>query len=150
MYSRIRIQSEDFDLGAEFTALREGCPEAGAMASFVGLVRGLDERGVIEGLWLEHYPRMTLATLDRITQEATRRWSLEGICILHRVGHLPAGAQIVLVLTASAHRALAFEACEYLIDALKTCAEFWKKEITPSGERWIDARASDQAAFERW
>lgn len=143
---QVSVQSADFDAGAALDALgREG---AGAVASFVGLVRG---DGGLSAMTLEHYPAMTQTALDALADEAASRWPLSGIIVIHRVGRLVPGDRIVLVATASAHRAAALEACTFLIDRLKTDAPFWKKEEFADGtSRWVDARESDTAAATRW
>lgn len=143
---QVSVQSADFDAGAALDALgREG---AGAVASFVGLVRG---DGGLSAMTLEHYPAMTQTALDSLADEAASRWPLSGFIVIHRVGRLVPGDRIVLVATASAHRAAALEACTFLIDRLKTDAPFWKKEEFDDGTtRWVDARESDTAAATRW
>ena len=146
----IRVQREDFDLGAELDALTRGKTNIGGVASFVGLVRDVAGGTGINAMTLEHYPGMTERALATIEQEALRRWPLEASLIIHRYGRLEPGARIVLVATASAHRAAAFESCEFLIDWLKTKAPFWKLEETPDGARWVEAHASDDAAAGRW
>jgi molybdopterin synthase catalytic subunit len=146
----IRVQHEDFDLGAELAALTRGKSGIGGLASFVGLVRDVAGSERIEAMTLEHYPGMTERQLAEIEAEAHRRWPLDAVLIIHRVGRLLPGEQIVLVATASAHRQAAFESCQFLIDWLKTKAPFWKLEETPAGRRWVDAQASDDAAAGRW
>ena len=142
----VRIQTEDFDTSAELEALSAGRDDIGAMVSFTGLVRG----GDVSTMELEHYPGMTEKALEEIEAEARERWTLQGVTIIHRVGPLAPGARIVFVATASPHRAAAFEAAEFLMDFLKTRAPFWKKETTPDGARWVDARETDDAAAARW
>jgi molybdopterin synthase catalytic subunit len=142
----VRIQTEDFDTSAELEALSAGRDDIGAMVSFTGLVRG----GDVSTMELEHYPGMTEKALEEIEAEARERWPLQGVTIIHRVGPLAPGARIVFVATASPHRAAAFEAAEFLMDFLKTRAPFWKKETTPDGARWVDARETDDAAAARW
>jgi molybdopterin synthase catalytic subunit len=154
----VRVQTEDFDTGAELRALSEGRTDIGALASFVGLVR--DMAGTASGsasvsglraMELEHYPGMTEKALSGIEAEARERWPLQGVTIIHRYGPLAPGDQIVLVATASAHRQAAFESAAFLMDFLKTRAPFWKREIGADGEgRWVDARESDDAAAARW
>ncbi len=146
----IRVQREDFDVGAELAALTRGQTGIGGVTSFVGLVRDLagDER--IGAMTLEHYPGMTERQLEAIEAEARRRWPLEAVLIIHRVGRLEPGERIVLVATASAHREAAFASCHFLIDWLKTKAPFWKLEETPQGPRWVEAQASDDSAARRW
>jgi molybdopterin synthase catalytic subunit len=146
----IRIQSEPFDPAIEQERLWRGRPKVGALVSFLGLMRDLNEGETVARMTLEHYPGMTEKALQRIAEEAAARWSLDGIRILHRVGALAPQDPIVLVAVTSAHRGDAFRACEFLIDYLKTRAPFWKKETTASGERWVDARDGDAAAAERW
>ena len=146
----IRVQQDDFDVGAEIAALRAGNTAIGGVASFVGTVRDLVGETPVSALTLEHYPGMTERELERIEQEANERWPLEASLIIHRYGRLELGDQIVLVVTASAHRQAALESCAFLIDWLKTKAPFWKKEETLAGENWVDARAGDDAAAARW
>ncbi|MEL7216255.1 MAG: molybdenum cofactor biosynthesis protein MoaE [Pseudomonadota bacterium] len=144
--AHVSVQSADFDIGAEIDALASS-GDIGAVVSFTGLVR--DTGGVSE-MELEHYPGMTEAALQAIAAEATQRWPLAGVRIIHRFGPLQPQDRIVLVLTASRHRAAAFEAAEFIMDYLKTCAPFWKKETTPDGAKWVDARETDDAAEARW
>jgi molybdopterin synthase catalytic subunit len=139
----VRVQREDFDVGAELDALSRGNTDVGAVASFIGIVRDVP-------MMLEHYPGMTEKKLAEIEAEARRRWPLEASLVIHRYGRLVPGERIVLVATASPHRAAALESCAFLIDWLKTQAPFWKLEEGPERERWVDARASDDAAAERW
>jgi molybdopterin synthase catalytic subunit len=146
----IRVQREDFDLGAELAQLTRGKSGIGGLASFVGLVRDVAGSERIEAMTLEHYAGMTERQLAEIEAEARQRWPLETVLIIHRFGRLRPGEQIVLVATASAHRQAAFESCQFLIDWLKTKAPFWKLEETPEGARWVDAQASDDAAARRW
>jgi molybdopterin synthase catalytic subunit len=146
----IRVQREDFDVGAELDRLAGGNTRIGGIASFVGLVRELGGGEAVRALTLEHYPGMTEKKLAEIEAEAHRRWPLDAVLIVHRYGRLEPGERIVLVATASPHRAAALEACYFLIDWLKTKAPFWKSEETPAGERWVEARAEDAAASERW
>ena len=145
---RILVQEADFDPGAEMAALTAGDAAAGAVASFVGLVRG-DAEGV-SAMTLEHYPGMTEKSLAAIVDEARGRWEVLDWCVIHRVGPLAPTDPIVLVAVASGHRGDAFAACEFIMDYLKTQAPFWKKEATPTGEKWVDARESDDAAAARW
>lgn len=142
----VSVQEADFDLSAEVAALSAGLDDVGAVASFVGLVRG----GEVAEMSLEHYPGMTEKALTEIVAEAERRWTLLGARVIHRIGRLQPGAQIVLVAVASSHRQEAFAACEFIMDYLKTQAPFWKKETTPEGSRWVDARESDDSAARRW
>ena len=142
------MQSEDFDAGAEIRALASA--RAGAIASFVGLVRDNNEGSEVGAMTLEHYPGMTEKSIMAIMQEAGARWSVLDCTVIHRVGTLRPADQIVLVAAASSHRSDAFAACEFIMDYLKTRAPFWKKERTPVGERWVEARASDDEAAARW
>ncbi|MGH7035638.1 MAG: molybdenum cofactor biosynthesis protein MoaE [Stellaceae bacterium] len=146
----IRIQREDFELGAELKALTEGDPSIGGVTSFVGLVRDRADGEAISAMMLEHYPGMTEKQLADIEAEAHRRWTLDRVLIIHRYGPLKPGDQIVLVATASAHRDAAFEACRFLIDWLKTKAPFWKLEETAAGPRWVEAKESDEEAARGW
>ncbi|MDF3073529.1 MAG: moaE [Alphaproteobacteria bacterium] len=146
----IKVQLEDFDVGAELQALSAGNRNIGGVTSFVGLVRDLSEGSDVKRMTLEHYPGMTEQALQEIEAEARRRWPLEGITIIHRYGPLDPGDRIVLVAVASAHREAAFAACHFLIDWLKTRAPFWKLEDTGQGTRWVEARESDDKAAERW
>lgn len=146
----VRVQREDFDLGAEANALRAGNPKVGAVAAFVGLVRDLNDGSGVSTLTLEHYPGMTEAALEEICAQARARWDLIDLLVIHRVGELVPLDQIVLVAVSSAHRGEAFAACEFVMDYLKTRAPFWKKERTPQGERWVEARSSDDEAAARW
>ena len=146
----IRVQREDFDLGAELKALTEGNPSIGGVTSFIGLVRDMAAGEKISGMTLEHYPGMTEKQLAEIEAEAHRRWPLDAVLIIHRYGPLKPGDQIVLVATASAHRDAAFEACRFLIDWLKTKAPFWKLEETAAGPHWVEAKESDEEAARGW
>ncbi|TQV83566.1 molybdenum cofactor biosynthesis protein MoaE [Denitrobaculum tricleocarpae] len=146
----IRVQREDFDLGAELRALSDGDHGIGGVASFVGLVRDMAAGENIGAMTLEHYPGMTEKMLGRIEAEALERWPLNASLIIHRYGRLEPGDQIVLVATASPHREAALESCHFLIDWLKTKAPFWKLEDTPDGGQWVDARDSDDEAAARW
>ena len=152
----IRIQREDFDVGAELARFGAGNARIGGVCVFVGLVRDLteDAKGArdqpVAAMTLEHYPGMTEAEIERIETEARARWPLEDVLVIHRYGRLEPGERIVLVATASAHRAAAFESCHFLIDWLKTKAPFWKREETPEGGQWVAARESDDAAAARW
>jgi molybdopterin synthase catalytic subunit len=147
---KICVQSDAFDLGAEVDAMRHGRTDIGAIASFVGLARDINEGSGVAAMTLEHYPGMTEKALAAIVDEARERWPLQDVTLVHRVGRLLPGDPIVLVAVAAAHRGEAFAACEFLMDYLKTRAPFWKKEETPAGERWVEARASDDAAAGRW
>ena len=159
----VSVQEADFDAGAEIAALSAGRDDVGAVASFVGLVRadkqadagatarvGADAAAAVQAMTLEHYPGMTEKALQAIVDEARGRWDLYGVRVIHRVGRLVPGDRIVFVAVASAHRGAAFAACEFIMDYLKTRAPFWKKEETPEGGRWVDARESDDHAAGRW
>lgn len=146
----IRVQEEDFDVGAEIARLTAGNHAIGGVASFVGLVRDVAGDRRIGGMTLEHYPAMTEKELARIEVEARRRWPLAASLVIHRYGRLEPGARIVLVVTASAHRTAAFDSCQFLVDWLKTQAPFWKREDTETGPQWVDARAADADAAARW
>ena len=146
----IRVQAEDFDPGAEIAALTDGKTSIGGVASFIGLVRDFAEGDNVSAMTLEHYPGMTERQLEEVEREAHDRWPLDASLIIHRYGRLEPGDRIVLVVTASAHRQAALESCAFLIDWLKTKAPFWKVEDTADGERWVEARASDDDAAARW
>ena len=146
----VRVQTEDFDIGAEIAAMRRGNPKVGAVASFIGVVRDLNEGDHVAEMTLEHYPGMTEKALEKIVAEARSRWDIYDALVVHRIGTLKPGDQIVLVVVTGAHRGEAFEACEFLMDYLKTRAPFWKKERTPDGARWVEARDNDDAAADRW
>ncbi len=146
----VRVQTADFDAGAEMAALRRGNPRVGAVASFIGVVRDLNEGDAVSTMTLEHYPGMTERELQKIIDEAGTRWRMLDALIVHRVGELRPTDQIVLVVVTSEHRGDAFAACEFIMDFLKTRAPFWKKEQTPQGDRWVEARASDDDAAARW
>lgn len=146
----VRIQSEDFDVGAEMAALRKGNAAIGAIASFVGVVRDVNEGDAVSEMTLEHYPGMTEKSIEAIIAQARERWQVLDALVVHRIGLLKPTDQIVLVLVASAHRGEAFAACEFIMDYLKTRAPFWKKESTHEGGRWVEARTSDDVAAERW
>ena len=146
----ISIQQNDFDHAAELDALRRQSTETGALVSFAGLVRDFSDGDGIERIYLEHYPGMSEKALARIVAEAKQRWSLLGVRVIHRIGELGPGEQIVLVATASQHRADAFAACEFIIDYLKTDAPFWKREQTRHGTRWLETKASDEQRMQRW
>ncbi|MDP1900463.1 MAG: molybdenum cofactor biosynthesis protein MoaE [Rubrivivax sp.] len=148
--TRVSIQSADFDLGAEVAALRAGDAGVGAVASFVGTVRDRSDGAGISQMELEHYPGMTERAIEAMIDEALRRFDIRAARVVHRVGVLQPLDQIVLVAVSSAHRGQAFQACEFLMDYLKTQAPFWKKETTPEGARWVDARVADDAALARW
>lgn len=146
----VRIQEADFDLSTELAQLRAAQPGVGAIVSFVGTVRDLNEGASVAEMALEHYPGMTEQAIQTIIEQARARWELFGALVIHRVGPLLPMEQIVLVAVTSAHRGEAFAACEFIIDFLKTEAPFWKKEQTPDGARWVDARVSDDVALEKW
>lgn len=146
----VRVQREDFDAGAEITALRTADLRVGAVAAFVGTVRDLNEGADVAAMALEHYPGMTERALDDICAQARARWDILDALVVHRYGDLAPGDQIVLVVVTSAHRGAAFAACEFIMDYLKTRAPFWKKERTPHGERWVEAREADDEAAARW
>jgi molybdopterin synthase catalytic subunit len=147
---RVSVRHADFDLSAEVAALREGDAGVGAVAAFVGTVRDLGDGAAITGLELEHYPGMTEAAIESMIDAAQQRFDIRAARVVHRVGPLRLGEQIVLVAVTAAHRGQAFQACEFLMDYLKTQAPFWKKELGAAGPRWVDARSSDDAALERW
>ncbi len=146
----IKVQREDFDIGAEIAPLSAGDTAIGGLACFVGLVRDIADGARISSMTLEHYPGMTERQLAKIEAEARARWPLGEVLIIHRYGELAPGDRIVLVATTSAHRDAALESCRFLIDWLKTKAPFWKLEDTDFGERWVEARDSDRVAEERW
>lgn len=146
----VGVQEADFDAGAEMGLLSAGRHDVGAVASFVGLVRGANDGSGISAMTLEHYPGMTGKALGEIVEQARQRWSLLGVRVIHRCGRLEPGERIVFVGVASAHRGDAFAACEFIMDYLKTRAPFWKREETPAGARWVDARDSDESAAARW
>jgi molybdopterin synthase catalytic subunit len=147
---KILVQESDFDPGVEIAALHAGQPRVGAVASFVGLVRDLNEGEGVSSLTLEHYPAMTEKSLREIVEQAMGRWDLLDVCVIHRVGRLQPLDRIVFVGVASMHRGEAFAACEFIMDYLKTRAPFWKKEGTPEGDRWVEARSTDEKAADRW
>ncbi len=146
----VRVQTGDFDVGAEIAAMRKGDPRIGGIASFIGVVRDLNEGETVSEMTLEHYPGMTESALEKIVAEAKSRWDIYDALVVHRVGRLAPTDQIVLVVVTSAHRGEAFQACEFLMDYLKTRAPFWKKEQTRQGARWVEARSADDAAADRW
>lgn len=147
---KISVQSEDFNIGDEISALTNGRTDMGAVASFTGFVRDFHKGKKIYKMTLEHFPGMAQKQLTDIAAQAEKRWPLQDICIIHRYGPLLPGEQIVLVLTTSAHREAAFEAAAFIMDWLKTDAPFWKKEQTESGEAWVEAKAEDDAKKDRW
>lgn len=146
----VSVQEQDFDIGAEIDALTKTRTDIGALVTFTGLARDHAGGNPVSGMTLEHYPGMTEKELERIEAEAHQRWDLQASRIIHRYGHMTPGDNIVLVLTASAHRKDAFEAAEFLMDWLKTKAPFWKKETGPEGPEWVAAKASDDEAAARW
>lgn len=146
----VSIQAQDFDVSAELAALRERDMRVGAVCSFVGVVRDRNEGDSVASLELEHYPGMTEKSIEAMVDAALERFDLFGVRVIHRVGLLAPLDHIVLVAVSSAHRGESFQACEFLMDYLKTQAPFWKKEVTPQGARWVDARVSDDAALARW
>ena len=146
----VRIQTEDFDLSQEIKQLRAGDARVGAVATFVGTVRDRNDGSEVAAMTLEHYPGMTEKSLEEIIEKAKARWDIFDVLIIHRVGPLNIDDQIVLTAVTSAHRGEAFAACEYVMDYLKTLAPFWKKEDTPEGARWVDARLSDDEALKKW
>ena len=146
----VSIQTEDFDLSTEVALLRQGDKAVGAVCSFIGTVRDRNEGDSVSSLELEHYPGMTEASIHKMINEARSRFDIQGAKVIHRVGLLKPLDQIVLVAVSSAHRGQSFQACEFLMDYLKTQAPFWKKEATPQGHRWVDARVSDDQALKRW
>jgi len=146
----VRIQTADFDVSAEIAGLRRGNPKIGAVASFVGVVRDVNDGGAVAEMTLEHYPGMTEKAIEEIVAQARARWKVLDARVIHRVGTLRPTDQIVLVAVASSHRGDAFAACEFIMDYLKTRAPFWKKEETGGAARWVEARESDELAAERW
>ncbi len=147
---RVAVQTTDFDIGAELAALRAGQPAVGAVCSFIGTVRDRSDGSTVASMELEHYPGMTEKAIEAMIDEAHRRFDILGARVVHRVGLLQALDQIMMVAVVSAHRGASFQACEFLMDYLKTQAPFWKKEKTPEGARWVDARVADDAALARW
>src|SRR6266480_132910 len=146
----VRIQAKDFDAGAEIAALRRDNRRVGAVASFIGVCRDANDATAVTKMTLEHYPGTTEKALEKIIAEAKARWDVMEVLVVHRVGELKPTDQIVLVVVTGAHRGEAFAACEFIMDYLKTRAPFWKKEQTPAGERWVEARTSDDDAAARW
>ncbi|GAA4335800.1 molybdopterin synthase catalytic subunit MoaE [Pigmentiphaga soli] len=145
----VSVQANDFDTGAELAALRDD-PAVGAIASFIGTVRDINAGADVSALTLEHYPGMTEKALEEIAAQAGERWPIDAVRIIHRVGALRPRDQIVLVAVSGRHRREVFDACAFVMDYLKTEAPFWKKEVTPEGERWVEARDEDEAARARW
>jgi len=146
----VKIQAADFDVSAEINALRRSDPKVGAIASFVGVVRDVNDGDTVSEMMLEHYPGMTEKAIEEIIVQAKGRWKVLDALVIHRVGTLKPADQIVLVIVTSGHRGDAFAACEFIMDYLKTRAPFWKKERTTEGARWVEARATDDMAAERW
>ena len=146
----VRIQHEDFDIGAEIAALRAARRDVGAVASFVGIVRDVNDGASVATMTLEHYPGMTERSIQAIIDEAKSRWAIFEALVIHRIGELRPQDQIVLVIVSGSHRGDAFAACEFIMDYLKTQAPFWKKEQTPQGDHWVEARATDDQAAARW
>ena len=146
----VKVQTQDFDAGLEISQLRNARKDTGAVVSFIGQVRDVNDGDSVSQLTLEHYPGMTEKALEAIISQAQSRWDIFDALVIHRVGTLQPTEQIVLVAVSSAHRGEAFKACEFIMDYLKTEAPFWKKEATNSGERWIDAKHTDDEARERW
>ena len=149
-HAQVRVQQADFDVAAEIAAMRAGKPAIGAVASFIGICRDMNEGDSVSTMTLEHYPGMTEKSLQQIVDQAMARWRILDARVVHRVGTLQPTDQIVLVVVAGVHRGDAFAACEFIMDYLKTQAPFWKKEETPGGARWVEARASDGEAAQRW
>ena len=148
--ARVRVQTEDFDFGTEIAELRAGNAAIGAVCSFIGTVRDRNDGSAIAAMELEHYPGMTEKAIEAMIDAAHQRFDILGARVIHRVGLLQPMDQIMMVAVISAHRGHSFEACEFLMDYLKTQAPFWKKEQTPEGSRWVDARVADDAALARW
>ena len=146
----VKIQTADFDISAEIAALRKNNPKIGAVASFIGLVRDVNDGSAVAEMTLEHYPGMTEKSIEEIIAQAKSRWQVLDALVIHRVGTLKPTDQIVLVIVTSSHRGDAFAACEFIMDYLKTRAPFWKKEQGGQGARWVEARATDDIAAERW
>ncbi|HMK14958.1 MAG TPA: molybdenum cofactor biosynthesis protein MoaE [Burkholderiales bacterium] len=146
----VRVQTEDFDITVEVLKLRRGNPKIGAVACFIGLMRDINENVTVTEMTLEHYPAMTEKALTEIVEQAKRRWDIMDVLVVHRVGTLKPMDQIVLVAVAGSHRRVAFAACEFIMDYLKTRAPFWKKEKTDKGVRWVEARDIDDDAAQRW
>jgi molybdopterin synthase catalytic subunit len=146
----VRVQRQDFDVSCELAKLQAVSSQVGAMVSFIGLVRDINEGSSVASLELEHYPGMTEKCISAIVDEAVARWQLLGVTVIHRIGKLAPCEQIVFVASSSQHRAAAFSACEFIMDYLKTRAPFWKKELTADGERWLDSRTADLEAAQHW
>lgn len=146
----VSVQQQDFDIAAEIATLTKGRHQVGALATFTGLVRDMNDGSGVQAMTLEHYPGMTETALREIVEQARGRWDVDGVRVIHRFGRLMPGDQIVFVAVTSAHRGESFAACEFIMDFLKTRAPFWKREETPEGARWVDARDADDSAAERW
>lgn len=146
----VSVQQQDFDIAAEIATLTKGRHQVGALATFTGLVRDMNDGSGVQAMTLEHYPGMTETALEEIVEHARGRWDVDGVRVIHRFGRLMPGDQIVFVAVTSAHRGESFAACEFIMDFLKTRAPFWKREETPEGARWVDARDADDSAAERW
>jgi molybdopterin synthase catalytic subunit len=146
----VRVQAEDFDAGREIALLRQGNPQIGAVAAFIGVVRDMNDGKAVADMALEHYPGMTEKSIAEIIRQAQSRWKIFDALVVHRVGRLKPLDQIVLVVVTGTHRGDAFAACEFIMDYLRTRAPFWKKEQTPDGARWVESRESDDVAAERW
>ena len=146
----VRIQTEDFDAGAEIASLRRGNAKIGAVASFIGVCRDANDGDIVTAMTLEHYPGMTEKAIEKIVAEAKERWDIADVLVVHRVGELKPTDQIVLVVVTGAHRGEALASCEFIMDYLKTRAPFWKKEQTSRNARWVESRASDDEAAGRW
>ena len=146
----IRVQTEDFDVAHEYHEMREDNSQDGAIVFFSGLVREMNQGSNVTGLFLEHYPGMTENSLNQIVEQATARWPLSKVRLIHRIGQLKVSDQIVFVAVSSAHREAAFEACHFIMDFLKKRAPFWKKETTNKGDRWVEALEKDQIALDKW
>ena len=145
---KVRVQSEPFDAGTELNSFAQGRADVGAVVSFTGVVR--DTKGDLQEMLIEHYPGMTESAISKIAQEAVSRWDLADVLVIHRYGPLTVGTPIMMVATASAHRAAAFEAADFLMDYLKSRAPFWKKEVTHGGASWVAAKDEDEDALKRW
>ncbi|WP_152208507.1 molybdenum cofactor biosynthesis protein MoaE [Marinobacter changyiensis] len=146
----VSIQPEDFDAAAEYQALRDSGAGTGAIVTFTGLVRDSGDKPDVRGLYLEHFPGMTEAVIEDVIQQATARWDIREARVIHRIGHLELSDQIVFVGVASAHRGDSFRACQFIMDALKTSAPFWKKELMSEGEHWVEQKASDRQQADQW
>jgi molybdopterin synthase catalytic subunit len=147
---KVAVQTDDFDVAFEWQQLRNKGSHIGAITNFIGLMRDINQGDTVSGMFLEHYPGMTESCLHDIVKQAQTRWVLQGITVIHRVGELLPSDQIVFVAVASEHRKEAFSACEFIMDYLKTQAPFWKKEQTTTGNRWVDAKQSDEDTANRW